>query len=608
MKTIRLTVAQALLRFLDNQYVCIDEKELKFVSGVLGVLGHGNALGVGEAIQNSPSSLKFTEALHEQGMVHTATAFAKANNRLKIMACTSSLGPGAMNMLGGAAVATTNRIPVLLLPSDTFACRQPDPVLQQLELPHDYQQSVNDCFKPVSRYWDRINLPEQLMAALINAVRVLTCPIETGAVTICLPQDIQAKAYDYPLSFFKKRVHHIDRRMLSKRALNVAVSKIRRAKKPVIVAGGGVHYSLATSTLSKFISHFGIPVVFTAAGKGAIPSDNHFCLDGVGVNGNIAANKITKEADLILAIGTRLSDFTTASKTIFDKKAEILALNVNTMDAYKMDAHVLLGDARAGLVRIHNELDKHGYLTDKDYQRHVADLKTSWELERSAWYKQDVKGGNSKTTVLGVLNNFVSPHDYIVAASGSISGLLHYLWSTRGPNTYHVENAFACMGYEIAGGLGVKLANPNKEIYVLVDNNSFFMLHAEIVSSININYKIIVIVLNNQLGNDSKKLQNNYMHRNFINKNTSAIDFTALSRSLGAKAFFAKDIMSFEGALLAAKQEKISTVIEIKVLADKLDYNNDAWWRVDVAETSSNSYVREFGRSVISNLNTAYPY
>lgn len=608
METLRLTTAQALVKFLENQYVEVDGKSHKFVEGILGIFGHGNVTGIGEALEFEKPNLEFIQGHNEQGMVHTATAFAKQNARLKIMACTSSVGPGALNMVTGAATATTNRIPVLILPGDTFACRQPDPVLQQLEVPHDYTQTVNDCFKPVSRYWDRVTRPEQLMSAMLNAMRVLTCQVNTGAVTICLPQDVQAEAYDYPMSFFKKRIHYIDRVLPNKRAIQLAVDKIRGSRRPLIIAGGGVLYSKASQALTSFANQFAIPVCVTQAGKGAIACSNNYCVGGIGVTGTEAANVLAKNADVIIAVGTRLSDFTTCSKTAFAVKHEIVHINVDALDGNKMDAHFIHGDAKATLLRIKIELEKLDYKSIDKYQMIIEQLQSKWQLEIAQCYNKKNKKGIEQTAVLGVLNNFVSNQDVVVCSAGSLPGDLHRLWTSNGPHTYHVEYAFSCMGYEVAGGLGVKIANPSREVYVVVGDGSYLMLHSELLTSLENNYKINIILLDNKGYQCISNLQKANGSRGFGNQFNKSVDYQAMAKAMGVKAYFAKDLDSLEAALYASRDELQSTLIEVKVLPDSMSRGYASWWRVDVAQVSKDSKVTDAYQNMQKKLVDAREY
>ncbi|AKI97422.1 3D-(3,5/4)-trihydroxycyclohexane-1,2-dione acylhydrolase (decyclizing) [Kosmotoga pacifica] len=606
MKTIRLTTAQALLKFLDAQYVEIDGQEYKFVKGVYGIFGHGNLLGIGEGLENMKDlSLKFYQGHNEQGIVHAATAYAKQKNRLEIFACTSSIGPGALNMVTGAATATVNRIPVLLLPGDIFADRQPDPVLQQIEMPYNPKITANDAFKAVSKYWDRIERPEQLMSAALNAMRVLTDPAETGAVTLALPQDVQGEAYDYPVEFFKKRVHHIDRRPPSESALVRAVELLKRKKRPLIIAGGGVHYSLATNTLREFAEAFNIPVSFTQAGKGAMLWDHPLNMGGVGTTGTLAANKLAKEADLIIAVGTRLMDFPTASKTAFQNpNVEILSINVNAFDGLKMDAEHLNADARLGLEALMEKLKGIGYRTDYP-EGYLRSLKEEWDREVDRLYTLKSEEGLPQTTALGIINEFATANDIFVAAAGSLPGDLHRLWRCKGIKTYHMEYGFSCMGYEVSGTFGVKMAEPDKEAYALLSDGSFLMLHSELVTSIQEGMKINVIVLDNGGFQSINNLQKSHgsatgfgNELRFRSPETGRldgdymqIDFAGIARSLGAKAFTARTEAELRDVLEKARKEDTSVLIDVKVLPGTQSGGYESWWRVGVAEVSESESV-----------------
>lgn len=605
MKTIRLTMAQALVKFLDQQYIEIDGQQRKLVKGVFGIFGHGNVTGIGEALEFMPNDLMFMQGHNEQGMVHAATAYAKQKNRLEIFACTTSIGPGALNMVTAAATATVNRIPVLLLPGDIFACRQPDPVLQQIEVTSDYNITANDCFKPVSKYWDRISRPEQLMTALFNAFRVLTDPVETGAVTLCLPQDVQTEAYDYPEDFFKKRVHTIDRRPLAERALQAAVAKIKKAERPLLIAGGGVHYSLASAELTAFANRFGLPVAETQAGKSAIAWDNPLAVGGIGVTGTHAANKLAKEADLLLVVGSRLSDFTTASKSAFQHpELEILHLNISAFDGSKMDGMLLQADAKAGLSALSDRLQADNYHTNELYLHKIKQYHQEWQQEVTRLYQTTSEEGNVQTNVLGVINQFIREQDIIVCAAGSLPGDLHRLWRCKQAKTYHLEYGFSCMGYEVAGGFGVKMAAPDSEVYVIVGDGSYLMLHSELLTSIQEGYKINVIVLNNagyqcihhlQRAHGSAGFGNQFRQRcqqsGKLDGKPLTVNFVQYAEALGAKAFYAANNTDLLSALSAAKQQTISTLIEIPVLADSMSKGYESWWRVDVAAVSNQATV-----------------
>lgn len=604
---IKLTMAQALLKFLANQYVQMDGQEHQFVHGVFGIFGHGNVTGLGEALEYDSNGLTYYQGHNEQGMAHAATAYAKQKNRLGIMACTSSIGPGATNMITAAATATTNRIPLLLLPGDVFACRQPDPVLQQLEIPHDYSLSVNDCFKPVSKYWDRINRPEQLMTACMQAMRVLTDPVETGAVTLCLPQDVQSEAYDYDRSFFNKRVWHIDREAVSERVLSEAVHLIINAKKPLIIAGGGVHYSFASECLADFALNHKIPVAETQAGKSCLSATHPMNVGGIGVTGSEVANCLAAQADVILVVGSRLQDFTTASKWGFkNQDCKIIHLNVSRLDAMKMNALMLKGDARTGLEQLGKQLA--AFATSDDYQNSIKQYQYQWnkELQRICTATMSASEGLQQTVVLGQINQFVSEDDVIIGAAGSLPGDLHRIWQSKKPKDYHLEYAYSCMGYEVAAGLGVRLAKENSpgEVYVLVGDGSFVMMHSELLTSIQEGKKITVLIFDNhgfqcirnlQEANGSQGFGNEFRYRqhetNRLTGSYIPVDFGQYAAGLGAKTFYAKTSEDLDSALRAAKEEVVTSVIVIPVLPKTMSNGYQTWWRVGVSELSNSEEV-----------------
>ncbi|MEC7418405.1 MAG: 3D-(3,5/4)-trihydroxycyclohexane-1,2-dione acylhydrolase (decyclizing) [SAR324 cluster bacterium] len=600
MGTARLTMAQALLRFLDAQYVELDDTEHKFVQGVLGIFGHGNVTGLGEALEYGGTSLRFIQGNNEQGLVHIATAYAKQKNRLGIYACTSSIGPGATNMITGAATATVNRIPVLLLPGDTFASRQPDPVLQQIETPWDHTINANIAFKSVSRYWDRIERPEQLMIAGLNAMRVLTDPVETGAVTLCLPQDTQAEAYDYPASFFEKRVWHLDRRPLPARQLAEAVGILRNAKRPLIVAGGGVHYSLAAETLQKFAATCGIPVSETQAGKSAMSWKDAMGVGGLGVTGTSAANLLAQDADVVLAIGSRLQDFTTASKQAFAPDVKLLHLNVSSYDGQKLDGLSLQADAKLGLESLSVALQNTGYQTEASYRERVAQLQADWNAEVDRLYALTSAAGNVQTNIVGTLNEFMAPEDVILCAAGSLPGDLHRVWRSELPKTYHMEYGYSCMGYEVAGALGAKLAMDEGEVYAIVGDGSYLMLHSEILTSLKERTKITVVLLDNsgyqciknlQMAHGSVGFGNEFRFRETttdrLTGDITPVDFKKYAEALGVNALHAANADELRNALEAAKREPTTTLIEVKVLPGTMSDGYHAWWRVGIPEVSN---------------------
>ncbi|HEY3037214.1 MAG TPA: 3D-(3,5/4)-trihydroxycyclohexane-1,2-dione acylhydrolase (decyclizing), partial [Pyrinomonadaceae bacterium] len=495
MKTRSLTTAQALITFLKNQFVECDGNESPFFAGVWGIFGHGNLAGIGQALQQTPD-FRFYLARNEQAMVHTATAYAKMKNRLGTFACTSSVGPGATNMITGAATATINRLPVLLLPGDIFARRNVAPVLQQLESSHTQDISVNDAFKPVSRYWDRINRPDQLPSALMEAMRVLTSRADTGAVTLALPQDVQAEAWNYTVELFEPRIWHISRPLADRTLLLRAVECIRAAQKPFIIAGGGVIYSEAVEALARLVEQTGIPVGETMAGKGALPWDHPQNLEALGATGTPGANMVAREADLVIAIGTRLSDFTTASKTAFQNPSvRFVSINVAEFDAHKHAALPLVADARVTLHELRGALE--GYRVDDEYASRIASFKEQWRAEVERLFNLLQTPPISQSEVIGIVNSFSRPEDVVVCAAGSLPGDLHKLWRTRNPKGYHLEYGNSCMGYEIAGGLGVKMADPSREVYVMVGDGSYLMMSSEIVTAIQEGVKLNIILLNN---------------------------------------------------------------------------------------------------------------
>lgn len=620
-KTIRLTMAQALLKFLDNQYIEFEGRENKFVKGVFGIFGHGNVTGMGEALERQSGGLTYLQGKNEQGMVHTATAYAKQKNRLEIYACTSSVGPGALNMVAAAATATVNRIPVLLLPGDIFASRQPDPVLQQVEVTSDYTISASDAFKPVSKYWDRISRPEQLMTAALNAMRVLTDPVDTGAVTLSLPQDVQAEAYDYPVDFFKKRVHYIERRTPSEQAIQRAVDLIMRKKNPVIIAGGGVHYSFATDELASFAETFTIPVGETQAGKSSLSWKHKMNMGGIGASGSEASNILAKEADLVIAIGTRLSDFSTSSKTAFENpEVEFLNINVSAFDAMKLDSQMLVADAKTAL-----ELLGKALLTNDYQSQHKAEslqaLKDKWDQVVDRYYADTREDGLSQTRVLGEVNKFIDDKDIIVAAAGSMPGDLHRLWRSTDPKTYHMEYGFSCMGYEVAGALGIKLAEPDREVYSLVGDGSYLMMHSELVTSLQEKKKINIILLDNngyqcihnlQVGQGSDGFGNEFRYRseedNKLTGDYLQMDFAANARSMGAKGYTVHTLDELQEALEKSKKETVSTLIDIKVLPGTCTTGFESWWRLGVAEVSTDEKVQKAHEAMEEKAKQARQY
>ncbi|GAB4555585.1 MAG: 3D-(3,5/4)-trihydroxycyclohexane-1,2-dione acylhydrolase (decyclizing) [Anaerolineae bacterium] len=604
MKTIRLTMAQALIKFLSQQFVSRDGAENQFFAGVWGIFGHGNVAGIGQALQQYAEVMPYYQSRNEQAHVHTAIAYAKHKNRLKTFACTSSIGPGATNMITGAACATINRIPVLLLPGDIFAERIQAPVLQQLESEHSQDVSVNDCFKPVSRYWDRINRPEQLLTSLPEAMRVLTSPAETGAVTLALPQDVQTFAYDYPEAFFEERVWIIPRNRPDRTLLLRAAELIRASKAPIIIAGGGVHYSGAHQALKHFAELTGIPVGETQAGKGALPYDHPMNLGAIGTTGTFGANIIAREADLIIGIGTRYSDFTTASNTAFQNpEVRFININVAEFDSYKRGALALTGDALATLEELIALLAD--FQTERDYQTRARQFNAAWDAEVTRIYTLEHAPLLSQGEVIGMVNTFSDPKDVVLCAAGSLPGDLHKLWRTRDPRGYHLEYGYSTMGYEIAGGLGVKLADPAREVYVMVGDGSFLMMHTEIVTMVQEGIKVTIIVLDNHgyasIGGLSQSVGSSgfgtkYRYRDdtgALEGDTLPLDFAANCASLGAHVIRANTRAAFMQALIEARQiENRPVCIVTEVDREQRVGGYESWWDVAVAEVSDNPAVQ----------------
>ncbi|HRF48227.1 MAG TPA: 3D-(3,5/4)-trihydroxycyclohexane-1,2-dione acylhydrolase (decyclizing) [Anaerolineales bacterium] len=608
-QTRRLTTAQALIGFLQGQYTQRDGVEQTLFAGCFGIFGHGNVAGIGQALQQMPG-FRYYQARNEQAMVHAAIAYAKIKNRLQTFACTTSIGPGATNMITGAATATINRLPVLLLPGDMFARRNVAPVLQQLESAQSQDLSVNDCFKPVSKYWDRINRPDQLLTALPEAMRVLTSPTETGAVTLALPQDVQTEAFDFPAEFFNKRVWHVARNRPDTAALHRAMALIRDCKRPLIVAGGGVLYSDATEALRKFVDQTGIPVGETMAGKGSLRYDHPLCLGGIGATGTLAANRIARDADLVIGIGTRYSDFTTASKTAFqDPDVRFINLNVTEFDAGKHLGLPLVGDARATLEELAVMLT--GYHVDDIYRGTAERLHHMWETEVDRIYAIRHAPLPSQGELFGVLNEGSDPGAIMVNAAGSMPGDLHKLWRARHPKNFHMEYGYSCMGYEIAGGLGVKLAAPEREVIVIVGDGSYLMLSSDLATAVQEGVKLIVVLLDNggykSIGALSRSLGQDGFGTRFIKPKDGqlvgdsagaevvplGIDFAENARSLGATVIRAVTIDDFAAALRAARATENTTVIYVQTdrLVGVPGY--DSWWDVQVAEVSEMSAVQE---------------
>jgi len=606
--TVRLTAAQALVRFLAAQYVERDGVERKFFGGCFGIFGHGNVAGIGEALYESPELLTYYQARNEQAMVHAASGYARMKNRLGALVCTTSIGPGATNMVTGAALATVNRLPVLLLPGDVFASRRPDPVLQQLEVPTAGDVSVNDSFRPVSRYFDRIWRPEQIVPAAMQAMRVLVNQAETGAVTLALPQDVQAEALDVPDGFLEKRVWPVPRQLPDEAALGRAAELIRSAKRPLIVAGGGVIYAEAADALRGLCEQTGIPVGETQAGKGSLPYDHPSSLGAIGVTGTFAANRIAADADLVIGVGTRWTDFTTASKTAF-RNPEVRFVNVNVadFDAAKHAGLALVGDAHVTLERLAELLE--GWSVDDGYRGDAARLNAEWNGEVERLYTLAHAPLPAQSEVIGAVNSLSESQDVVVCAAGSMPGDLHKLWRTRDPKGYHVEYGYSCMGYEIAGGLGVKMAAPEREVYVLVGDGSYLMLSSEIVTSVQEGLKLTIVLVDNHgfnsigslsrsLGTDGFGTLYRYRRNGSIGVDSEdrsdllPVDLAANAESLGARVFRAGTVDELRAGLAAAKEETRTVVIAVEVDRYEGVPSYESWWDVPVAEVSEVASVR----------------
>ncbi|HVL83935.1 MAG TPA: 3D-(3,5/4)-trihydroxycyclohexane-1,2-dione acylhydrolase (decyclizing) [Pseudonocardia sp.] len=597
MRTVRLTVAQALVRFLANQYSERDGVERRLVPGCFGIFGHGNVAGVAQALlEVAPTGeLPYHLARNEQGMVHASVGYSRMRNRLQTMACTASIGPGSTNMLTGAALATTNRIPVLLLPSDVFATRVANPVLQELEQPYGYDVSVNDAFRPLSRFFDRVWRPEQLPAALLGAMRVLTDPAETGAVTVALPQDVQAEAHDWPEDLFVKRVWHVARPVPEPAALARATALIRSARRPLLVAGGGVHYSEATEALRRFADATGIPVADTQAGKGALLWDHAAAVGGVGATGSPVANALARDADVVIGVGTRWSDFTTASRTAFQHPdVRFVNLNVAGFDAAKHAGEMLVADARAGLDALTEALA--GHRVENTWAEHRA----RWDRVVDDAYHLNHAPLPAQTEVLGALNEELDPRDVVVQAAGSMPGDLQMLWRARDAKQYHVEYAYSCMGYEIAGALGVKMAAPDREVFALVGDGSYLMMSGEIATAVAEGIKLnLVLVQNHGFASigalsesvGSQRFGTSYRYRDartgLLEGAPLPVDLAANAASLGADVIRVRSIEEFRAVIPRARAATRTTAIHIETDPLAPVPSSESWWDVPVAEVAA---------------------
>jgi 3D-(3,5/4)-trihydroxycyclohexane-1,2-dione acylhydrolase (decyclizing) len=584
MGTARLTTAQALVRFLVAQHTERDGVEHRLIEGCFGIFGHGNVAGVGQALQEE-GSLPYHQARNEQAMVHAASGFARMRNRLSTLACTSSIGPGATNMVTGAALATVNRLPVLLLPGDVFATRAPHPVLQQLELPWDGDTSVNDAFRPVCRYWNRVNRPEQLAGAALDAVRVLTDQAETGAVCLALPQDVQAEAFEVPEGLFEKRVWHIGRPAPDRADLARAVDLIRTAERPLIVSGGGTIYSEATEALRSLVEDTGIPVGETQAGKGSLPYDHPSALGAVGATGTFAANRAAREADVVIGVGTRWSDFTTASHSAFQNPdVRFVSLNVARFDAHKQSGTPLVADARAGLEALAGALD--GFHVAPDYERWASEQSREWDAEVERLYSLGHGPPLAQSEVIGAVNEAAEPRDVVVCAAGSMPGDLHKLWRTRDPKGYHVEYGYSCMGYEIPGGLGVKMAAPDREVFVMCGDGSYLMMPGELVTAVAEGVKLILVLVDNHGFASIGSLSESVGSQGFGTERDSPVDLAANAESLGARAIRATTIDDLRAALAEARVADGPVAVCVQTDRDLGVPDYESWWDVPVAEVS----------------------
>ncbi|OAZ58804.1 3D-(3,5/4)-trihydroxycyclohexane-1,2-dione acylhydrolase (decyclizing) [Bacillus siamensis] len=635
-KTIRLTTAQALIKFLNRQYIHVDGNEEPFVEGIFTIFGHGNVLGIGQALEQDAGHLKVYQGKNEQGMAHAAMAYSKQMLRRKIYAVSTSVGPGAANLTAAAGTALANNIPVLLLPADTFATRQPDPVLQQVEQEYSAAVTTNDALKPVSRYWDRITRPEQLMSSLIRAFEVMTDPAKAGPATICISQDVEGEAYDFDERFFEKRVHYMDRMQPSERELRGAAERIKESSRPVILVGGGAKYSGAREELIALSETYGIPLVETQAGKSTVEADFANNLGGMGITGTLAANKAARQADLIIGVGTRYTDFATSSKTAFDfDKAKFLNINVSRMQAYKLDAFQVVADAKVTLGRLHGLLDgyksafgtaikdwKDEWLAERDRLGKVTFTRDAFEPEIKNHFSQDVLNEYAdaletelpQTTALLTINDTIPEDSVVISSAGSLPGDLQRLWHSNVPNTYHLEYGYSCMGYEVSGTLGLKLAHPDKEVYSLVGDGSFLMLHSELITALQYNKKINVLLFDNSGFGCISNLQMDHGGGSYFcefrteDNQILNVDYAKVAEGYGAKTYRANTVEELKAALEDAKTQDVSTLIEMKVLPKTMTDGYDSWWHVGVAEVSEQESVQRAFEAKEMKLKSAKQY
>ena len=650
MSKTRMTVGQAIVKFLNQQYIEFDGKVEPFVDGIFTIFGHGMVVGLGEALESEPGHLRVYQGRNEQGMAHAAISYAKQHNRRRIIACSSSIGVGAANMVTAALTATINNIPLLLFPSDSFATRQPDPVLQQLEVPNDLSMTASDCFKPVAKYWDRVTRPEQLMSALINAMRVLTDTANCGTAVISLPQDVQGESFDYPDYFFQKRVHHISRRGADEYELKQAVELIKASKKPMLISGGGVRYSEGGDAVMEFCKEFNIPVSQTQAGHSALPDSFDLSVGGIGVTGGLAANALCKDCDLVIGVGTRFNDFVTGSKWVLFRNPDIKVLAINTSEfhAEKLDATRCIGDAKVTMEALTRELKAAGYRSA--YTTEIQEIRDIWEKERlsvlgvqyhgegfgegkfvpcvPSWtekimtdYIRDIGGTITESNAVGILREEIDDDAIVVAAAGSLPADLERLWVTDAKDSYNMEYGASCMGYEIAGALGSKLAAPDKEVYSLVGDGSFMMLNSEIPTAIQEGAKITIVVFDNaafgcinnlQMGNGVGTLATEMRHRDpetgKLDGTYCYTDFAKVGEGYGMKGFTAKTPEEFREAVRAAKKETCSCIIDAKVLPKTMAEGYESWWHIGVASTSKSDAVKEARKRIDEHLAQARMY
>lgn len=620
MQTVRLTAAQALIRFLNQQYLHVDGEEFPFVEGIFTIFGHGNVVGIGQALEQDAGRLKVFQGKNEQGMAHAAIAYSKQMHRRKIFAVTTSVGAGAANLVPAAGTALANNIPVLFLPGDTFASRQPDPVLQQIEHEHSLSISTNDALRAVSRYWDRVVRPEQLMSSLIRAFEVMTDPAKAGPATVCIAQDVEGEAFDYDTAFFARRVHYLDRKPPVARELEAAAEEIRNSKRPIIVVGGGAKYSRARDILELLSERHHIPLVETQAGKSTVEWDSTYNLGGMGVTGTRSANRAAAQADLVIGVGTRYTDFTTASKSAFAcEQVRFVNINVSRFQAYKLDAVQVVADARTALEMLEPYLEgyvsefgdtalalKRDWLAERERLSKIAFKREGFVPEVRDHFTQEILNEYSdalgtelaQTTALIAINDSIPKDSIVITSSGSMPGDLQRLWHAEVPDTYHVEYGYSCMGYEISGALGLKLAHPDREIYSLVGDGSFLMLHSELITAIQYGRKINVLLFDNSGFGCINNLQMDngggsyYCEFRTHDNKILNIDYAKVAEGYGCKVYRANTVKELKLALEDARNQATSTLIEMKVLPKTMTDGYDAWWNVGLAEVAEQESIR----------------